>query len=111
VVRKDVLICIEQFFKNNNLLRNQNHTFLALVPKISGSHTAHQFRPISLCNIVYKIISKVLANRFKRFLPKIISPLQFAFVPKRNIQDNTIIVTPQSHIGKMRRSADRVGSL
>ena len=43
VVRKVVLICIEQFFKNHNLVRNYNHTFLALVPKISGSHTAHQF--------------------------------------------------------------------
>ena len=75
VVRKDVLICIEQFFKNHNLVRNQSHAFLALVPKINGFHIAHQFRPISLCNIVYKIISKVLANRFKRFLPKIISPL------------------------------------
>ena len=75
MVRKDVLICIEQFFKNHNLLRNQNHSFITLVPTLSGSHTTHQFRPISFCNIVYKIISKVLANRLKRFLPKIISPL------------------------------------
>jgi hypothetical protein len=76
IVRKDVLIYIEQFFKNHNLLRNQNQTFLTLIPKINGSHTAHQFRPISLCNIVYKIISKILSNRFKRYLPKIISHLQ-----------------------------------
>jgi hypothetical protein len=55
VVRKDVLICIEQFFKNHNLLRNQNHSFLALVPKLSGSYIAHQFRSISLCNIGQQI--------------------------------------------------------
>jgi hypothetical protein len=102
-VRKDVLICIEQFFKNHNLLRKQNHTFLALIPKISGSHTAHQFRPISLCNIVYKIISKILANRFKRYLPKIISPLQSAFVPQRNIQDNTILAHELLHAFKSKR--------
>ena len=103
IVRKDVLICIEQFFKNHNLLRNQNHTFLALIPKISGSHTAHQFRPISLYNIVYKIISKILANRFKRYLPKIISPLQSAFVPQRNIQDNTILAHELLHAFKSKR--------
>jgi hypothetical protein len=57
IVREDVLQCIWFFFKSNFLQRIQNHSFIALVPKLSGSHTAHQFKPISLCNIVYKIIS------------------------------------------------------
>jgi hypothetical protein len=61
-VKVDVLQCIWNFFKHNFLLRDQNHTFIALVPKLSGSHTTHQFRPISLCNIVYKIISKILSH-------------------------------------------------
>jgi hypothetical protein len=51
----------------------------------------NQFKPISLCNIIYKIISKILANRFKAQLHLFISPYQFAFVPSRNIQDNTIL--------------------
>jgi hypothetical protein len=92
-----------QLFKNHNLLRNQNQSFLALVPKISGSHTAHQFRPISLCNIVYKIISKILANRLKRFIPKIIYPLQSAFVPKRNIQNNIILAHELLYTFKSKR--------
>jgi hypothetical protein len=83
-------------------LRSQNHSFIALVPKLSGSHTAYQFRPISLCNSVYKIISKVLANKLKSFLPKIISPLQLAFVPKRNIQDNTILAHELLHTFKLK---------
>jgi hypothetical protein len=74
-----------------------------LVFKINGSHTVHQFRPISLCNIVYKIISKVLANRFKILLPNIISPLQLTFVPKRNIQDNTIMAHELLHAFKSKR--------
>jgi hypothetical protein len=52
-VKLDVLNCIWHFFKNNCLLWNQNHTFLAFIPKTIGSHTANQFRPISLCNIVH----------------------------------------------------------
>jgi hypothetical protein len=90
-VRKDVLACIESFFNHNHLLKEQNHTYIALVPKQNGSQSVHQFRPISLCNIVYKLISKILANRLKILLPKIISPLQSTFVPGQNIQDNSIL--------------------
>jgi hypothetical protein len=74
-VRKDVLACIESFFNHNHLLKEQNHTYIALVPKQNGSQSVYQFRPISLCNIVYKLISKILANRLKNLLPKIISLL------------------------------------
>jgi hypothetical protein len=103
VVRKDFLVSIEQFFKNHNLQRNHNHSFLALVPKMSVSHTAHQFRPISLCNIIYKIISKILANKLKSFLPKIISLLQSALVPKMNIQNNIILAQELLHTFKSKR--------
>ena len=91
VVKEEVLGCIRNFFLNHILMQEQNHTHIALIPKQSGAHTVHHFRPISLCNIVYKIITKILANRLKVMLPKFISPLQSAFVPSRNIQDNTIL--------------------
>ena len=91
IVKVEVLGCIKNFFQNHFLLQEQNHTYIALVPKQSGSLTVHHFRPIILYNIVYKIITKILANRLKTMLPKIISPLQLAFVPSRNIQDNTIL--------------------
>jgi hypothetical protein len=103
LVKKDVLVCIGNFFNNNNLLKGQNHSFIALVPKFNGSHTAHQFRPISLCKIFYKIISNILANILKFLLAKIISPLQSAFVPKRNIQDNTILANELLHTFKSKK--------
>jgi hypothetical protein len=106
LVKKDVLVSIEHFFLHNRLQDGQNHSFIALVPKLSGSHIAHQFRPISLCNIVYKIISKILANKLKFLLPKIISPLQSAFVPKRNIQDNTILAHELLHSFKFKRGKE-----
>jgi hypothetical protein len=73
------------------------------VPKQSGAHSVSQFRPISLCNIIYKIISKILANRFKQHLHHIISPYQSAFVPSRNIQDNSIMAHELLHTLKSKK--------
>jgi hypothetical protein len=103
VVKNEVLGCIRNFFLNNILLKEQNHTHMALIPKQSGSHTIHHFRPISLCNIIYKLITKLLANRLKFLLHNIISPMQSAFVPSRNIQDNTILAHELLHSFKNKR--------
>lgn len=86
-----VLSAIVDFFRHNQLLQEQNHTFIALIPKKLGASSVHQFQPISLCNIIYKIISKFLTNRLKPLLPNFISPFQIAFVPGRLIQDNSIL--------------------
>jgi hypothetical protein len=102
-VKIEVLQSIWKFFQNNSLTRNQNHSFIALIPKLSGSHTANQFRPISLCNIVYKIISKIMANRLRVHLHRIISLMQSAFVPNRNIQDNTIMAHELLHLFQSKR--------
>jgi hypothetical protein len=71
----DVLRSVWNFVLKNHLLKERNHTFIALVPKQIGPSSVNHFRPISLCNIIYKIISKILANKFKLLLHHFISPL------------------------------------
>jgi len=68
-----------------------NATFIALIPKEEESNTPDKYRPIALCNIIYKIVSKVIASRLKPLLPLIISPEQSGYVEGRQITDGIIL--------------------
>ena len=70
------------FLNFASLPENLNHTFITLIPKKENPESAADFRPISLCNVSYKIFSKVLANRLKKILLNIISEQQSAFTKK-----------------------------
>ena len=69
-----------------------NATFLTLLTKVEGGDTPGKFRPISLCNVIYKIKLKVIANRLKPILPIPISLKQSGFVEGRHILDGIILV-------------------
>ncbi|CAM8939676.1 unnamed protein product [Rhodiola kirilowii] len=65
-----------------------NSTYLALVPKINNPSSPSEFRPIGCCNVIYKIIASILANRLKPVLPDLIGNSQSAFIQGRNIVHN-----------------------
>ena len=67
-----------------------NKTLISLIPKIDGARKVTDFRPIALCNVLYKIVSKALANRLKPLLGEVIDENQSAFVAGRQINDNQI---------------------
>lgn len=91
IVREDVKKAVEYFFENSDMFPGFNSTVVALVPKSSNVTTMNRFRPISCCSVVYKIVTKILANRFKKYLPEIIEPNQSAFVGGRSISDNILL--------------------
>ena len=80
-----------------------NSTFLSLIPKQVNTSSFDRFCPISLCNASYKILAKLLANRFKLLLGKFISPLQGGFVKGRHLVDNVIQVQEALHSSFQRR--------
>lgn len=107
IVGDNLVSMVQHFFKSKHILTEMNDTYQVLIPKISALTQPADFRTISLCNISYKLISKILANRLKPLLDKIISPSQVAYVPGRHIQDNLIIAHELIH--SMKKTKDRQG--
>ena len=82
---------------------------IVLIPKMDQPSRLKEFRPISLCNVVYKVITKVLVNRLRPFLDELIGPLQGSFIPGRGTTDNIIIA--QEVINYMHKYKGKTGCL
>ncbi|XP_048593215.1 uncharacterized protein LOC106393995 [Brassica napus] len=97
IVKEDLTLMVNKFLFEGTMANGLNDTNICLIPKITKPTAMSQFRPISLCNVSYKIISKVLCQRLKKVLPGLISETQSAFVAGRQISDNVMIAQEMFH--------------
>ena len=91
VVEADVMAVFKHFHKYSVFEKSLNASFLTLIPKISSAVNIKDFRPISLVGSIYKLLSKVLANRLRVVLDSLISETQNSFVGGRQILDSVLI--------------------
>lgn len=91
IIQDDVVNAILSFFNDGKLLKEVNATIITLVPKVPNPTKGGDFRPISCCNIIYKCITKILANRLRPCLDGVVSANQTAFVPSRCIAENILL--------------------
>ncbi|PNX96792.1 ribonuclease H, partial [Trifolium pratense] len=97
IIGEEVTNMVLDVLNNNGDPSHLNSTYICLIPKVKNPSSPSEYRPISLCNVTLKIITKTLANRIKNILPDIISPNQSAFIKGRLITDNTLIASEIFH--------------
>ena len=100
-----MLATVREFFRTGVLPKGVNDMSIVLIPKVPNPKTLKDYRPISLCNVVYKIIAKMVVSRLKIFLPYIVSPTQCAFVPGRMNTNNVLAGHECFHTIKNKREA------
>ena len=89
------------------IFRNINNTYIALIFKTKDSGLITQYCPVSLCNVLYKIMFKMLVKRLKLILPNLISDSQSAFVLRRLITDNILVAYETLHSMKKKKDGAR----
>lgn len=97
LLKEEVLYLVESSRKARKVLPAFNATFITLLPKSEGANHPSKFRPILLCNVIYKIITKVIANRIKPIMNILIAPEQSGFVEGRQILDGIILIHEVVH--------------
>nr|XP_023920446.1 uncharacterized protein LOC112031976 [Quercus suber] len=100
----EVVRAVVSCLNSNSIVPSLNHTFITLIPKVKSPEFVSEFRPIALCNILYKLVSKVLANRLKKILTHVISESQSAFQSDKAIFDNILVAFETLHHMKRKRT-------
>ena len=108
IVGEDVISIVLNALKSGTVHESLNSTFISLIPKVKNPTRVAKFRPISLCNVVYKLIAKVVVNRLKKILTHVIDDSQSAFLSDRLITDNVLMAFETLHYLK-RKTQGKLG--
>lgn len=87
----NVFLLCEQCFVNWNFLKELTKCFITLIPKIENPEFIDNFWPITLCNVIYKVVTKIIVNRIRPLLKRIVGPSQVSFIFRRQTTDNVIV--------------------
>lgn len=104
MVGDDVSLAILGCLNNCHIPHELNHTFVTLIPKVKSPECISEVRPISLCNVIYKLVSKVLANRMKQLLPFLVSKNQSALQAGKVATNNILKAFEAFYYMKHRQS-------
>lgn len=85
------------FFETGKLPEECNDILISLIPKVPCPEMVKQLRPIGLCNVTYKIITKVMTTRLKKVMQKLVGPYQSSFIAGRQISDNILVYQEALH--------------
>jgi len=103
ILGPEILRLTEEIRSGGYISGALNSTFIALIPKASKPQTFDEYRPISLCNFLYKINSKIIAERIKPYLARFITKEQFGFIPNRQIHDAVGLAQEGIHTIKVKK--------
>ena len=92
ILGSSIIQAIQEIFETTTILEDWSATNLVLIPKINHLDMITQFRPVSICNTLYKLVSHIILQRLKPYIVDIINPCQVGFVPSCRMSDNIIIV-------------------
>ncbi|WJX23528.1 hypothetical protein P8452_12731 [Trifolium repens] len=98
----DIFAAVKTWLDRGFFPTSLNETNICLIPKCDNPNSMKDLRPIALCNVLYKLVSKLLANRLKGCIANCISEEQSAFVEGRSILDNALIAMEVIHSLKRR---------
>jgi hypothetical protein len=91
IISQDISKAVRYFFKHKKFVRELNHTFLTLVSKSNNSSSLNDLRPIACCNLLYKIITKLLTNRLQMVINELVSLNHSVFLKGRQISDCSLL--------------------
>ena len=92
IVGNSVKTKVKSIFSTGVMPKYLNKTLITLIPKCKSPKSLNNYWPISLCNIVYKLVTKIIVGRIRHLLPSLVFPFQTTFVPGRKEVDNAITV-------------------
>uniref|UniRef100_A0A803PB82 Reverse transcriptase domain-containing protein n=1 Tax=Cannabis sativa TaxID=3483 RepID=A0A803PB82_CANSA len=107
-VGPEVCKLVKEFFDHGTMSRQINHTFICLIPKENNASSFDKFRPISLCNFCYKIVARILTDRLKHIMDKLVSPNQSTFIPGRWIAECSVLAQEVNHAIKNKKGKEGV---